>query len=116
MSYRQLLDQRVKINNLITAIEQEADATLRAGGEAKGFELKKGRKVRKVADEHTMLLAMDKKFSLPRDQFYTRKLIGIPAIETILKARLADKDKVAAFLSDHIVVSFSAPSLTYVGE
>lgn len=115
MSIAELMELRLIVANRISKEEERAFEALNNGETVPGFRLKKGRKTRKVANEQALVAAMENKFSLPRDQFYARKLIGVPAIETILKTRLQDKDKVAAFLHDHIRVDFSNPSLEYVG-
>lgn len=116
MSYAECLDLRIQLNNHISAIEADAESRLRNGEEVPGFSLKKGRKVRSVTDEPILVIALEKKFRIPRDRFYTRKLVGIPAIEKILAERNISKLDVAAFLHDHITVGFSASSMVYTGE
>lgn len=115
MTYLELLELRVEVQNAVDRYENEALDKLNQGMKVPGFRLKKGRKTRKVANEATMVNAIVDKFGIERDALFVSKMVGIPAIETLIGTKGINKDKVAVFLTDHVITTFSDPTLNYVG-
>lgn len=116
LTYEQLLDIRLKVNNRITAIEDKALNTLTAGKTVRGFRLKKGRKVRSIPSVPTLITAITEKFPIAKKDLYKKTVLGIPAIEELIVKSGATKEQTAIFLHDHVTVTFSANTLTYVGD
>jgi len=115
LSYNELLQLRLQVDTAVSAIEADAEKKLRAGTKVPGFELKKGRMVRKLADEAVLLQAVETELNMSRDDLFNKTLLGIPAIETLLIPKLGNKAKVAEFMQQHVLSGRSKSTLVYVG-
>lgn len=114
LEYVALLELRLAINNKLAVLDSAALAKLNAGERVIGFRLKKGRKTRRLSNELALVNTLAK--IIDRDKLYTKKVIGIPAIEKLLLAQPnATKSKVALFLDNYVTTTVSDPTLEFVG-
>ncbi len=110
LTYREMLALRVELNNKIDEIEIDAEERLHRGEAVEGFRLKGGRQVRKIKHEGTLAQQL-RDLGLKNGEFYKAKLLGIPALERLLKDKGLSTDN----LTKHIEVSNADPKLEYVG-
>ncbi len=111
MTYAELLEIRVELNNKITEVEIAAEESLLKGNAVEGFRLKAGRQVRKIKHEGTLAQQL-RDLGLKNSDFYQAKMMGIPALEKLLVNSNLSKDN----LTKHIEVSNADPKLEYVGN
>ncbi len=114
LSYKEMLELRLQLNNRLAAFENDAKEKLNQGIAVKGFVLKAGRKVRKVTNENTLVNALGK--YMDYSDIYTAKMVGLPAIEKALKSHKLDGNQIEAMLAPHIDVSLAPSTMVYTGE
>lgn len=120
-AYKELLEQRLRlqqqlepIHAAIALLEQEALESLSAGKPVQGFQLKNGRKSRKVKDEQALVKAVND-LGMTRSSLYDAKLKGVPALEKLF-AQTFTKEVSEALYVENIEVTEGKPSIEYTGE
>ncbi|WAI96143.1 protein of unknown function DUF2800 [Vibrio phage vB_VhaP_PG11] len=113
MTYEQLLEVRLEVNQLIADIERKAYDTISTGEPVKGFRLKEGRKQRKVKNEGLLVQALRGK-GIANGDIYDAKLKGVPALEKMFAKRFSESDA-AILMAQHIETTLTDPKLEYVG-
>jgi hypothetical protein len=119
LSKGELYALRLEVQNYIDQFENAAFNSLKLGIPVKDYELKKGRKSRKI-DNEQVLVAELTAAGIPFGDLYDSKLKGIPALE-----KMADKRDAIAYdmyrhikqlLSNHIITTEGKPSLVFTGS
>lgn len=108
MTYKQMLELRLKLNQEIESIERTAFVTLSKGEECSGFRLKPARRSRKIKDEAALVQFMQERGGCTNRDLYTAKLHGIPTLEKLAQTKGINIDT-------HIEVTLGEPKLEYVG-
>ena len=108
-TYAELLELRNQITDEMASREAAALKRLKLGYEAHGFTLKAGRKSRKLS--HPSILATNLiELGVPADELYTTSIVGIPAIEKLVK-----KYNCTINLEDAIETTEGQPSVVFTG-
>lgn len=118
LTRRELYELRLAVQNNIDQYEEAAMSALKLGIPVDGYELKKGRKSRKIKDEKALVAELTAE-GIPFGDLYQTKLKGIPALEKLVaKAdRYSEVLNAIGFkLSQHIEVTTGDPTLQYVGD
>lgn len=113
-SYSELIQLRAAIEEQIAIQETAVIEKLNQGEQVPGFRFKEGRMTRKVTNEGLLVQTLRDK-GIANSDMYEAKLIGVPALEKLVKAKLtqADADKL---MKRHIDVTYGNPKLEYTGE
>lgn len=113
-SYSELIHLRAAIEEQIAIKETAVIEQLNQGEQVPGFRFKEGRMTRKVTNEGLLVQTLRDK-GIPNSDFYDAKLIGVPALEKLVTAKLpaAEAEKL---LKRHIDVTYGNPKLEYTGE
>jgi len=101
----ELLELRSLIDNTISSIEEVAESSLKNGEDVFGYTLQKGRTSREIINEERMALMLND-LGFSHEDIYETKMRGIPHIETLLKAKNAEKS-----LGGHIRTTTGEPKL-----
>ena len=108
----ELYELRLAVQNNIDQFEGAALSSLKLGIPVQGYDLKKGRKSRKITDEKALVAELTKE-GIPFGDLYDSKLKGIPALEKLTSNR---KDSSVFILDGYIEVTEGKPTLVYTGE
>jgi hypothetical protein len=119
LSKGELYALRLEVQNYIDQFENAAFNSLKLGIPVTDYELKKGRKSRKI-DNEQVLVAELTAAGIPFGELYDSKLKGIPALEKMADKRDAiayDMDRpTGQLLSNHIITTRGKPSLVFTGS
>jgi hypothetical protein len=113
-SYSELIQLRAAIEEQIAIQETAVIEKLNQGEQVPGFRFKEGRMSRKITNEGLLVQTLRDK-GIANSDMYEAKLLGVPALEKLVKAKLtqADADKL---IKRHIDVTYGNPKLEYTGE
>lgn len=107
-SVGEILEKAKDMENWLRDLRALAYSALMEGKPVKGWKLVEGRTSRKIVDEDKAAEALTKE-GVPEDEIFTRKLVGVTALEKLLGAKRA-----AAVLGDLLVKPKGQPSLAPV--
>jgi hypothetical protein len=116
LSKGELYALRLEVQNYIDQFENAAFNSLKLGIPVKDYELKKGRKSRKI-DNEQVLVAELTAAGIPFGELYDSKLKGIPALEKLTEAATQAVGRpIRALLGQHILTTEGKPSLVFTGS
>ena len=105
-----ILEKAKDMENWLRDLRALAYSALMKGEPVKGWKLVEGRSSRKIIDEDRAAEALMKE-GVPEGEIFTRKLIGVTALEKLLGAKRA-----AAILGDLLVKPKGQPSLAPISD
>ncbi len=117
LNYEQLLKLRLTLNDRLTAIEKACEAHLVHNPKLEGwggFKWKKGNKKREIQQLAGLITLLADK-GVAKKELYTVTLLGVPAIEKIMKAKLTEGEFEEAY-EKYIKETPGKKSLNYVGS
>lgn len=106
----ELTELRSIIDIALQAYMQQAQTGLNDGYEINGFKLVAGRKTRTINNKLKCVEILSR-YGLEPEQLYTRALIGLPAIEALLKEGGMDKEEMKTVLDNFVTTTVSDPSV-----
>lgn len=106
----ELTELRSLIDIAIQAYMVQAREGLVDGREIAGFKLVAGRKTRTINNKLKCVEILSR-YGLEPEQLYTRALIGLPAIEALLKEGGMDKEEMRTVLDNFVTTTVSDPSV-----
>jgi hypothetical protein len=119
LSKGELYALRLEVQNYIDQFENAAFNSLKLGIPVKDYELKKGRKSRKIDNEQELVAELTAA-GVPFGELYDSKLKGIPALEKTMRedkslssSRQFNRELI---LKNHILVTEGNPSLVFTGS
>jgi hypothetical protein len=116
LSKGELYALRLEVQNYIDQFENAAFNSLKLGIPVTDYELKKGRKSRKI-DNEQVLVAELTAAGIPFGELYDSKLKGIPALEKLTEAATQAVGRpIRALLGQHILTTEGNPSLVFTGS
>lgn len=113
-SYSELIQLRAALEHEIAKQETAVVEKLNQGEQVPGFRFKEGRMSRKVTNEGLLVQTLREK-GIENSDMYDAKLIGVPALEKLVNAKLTEKEA-EQLLKRHIDMTYGAPKLEYTGE
>lgn len=106
LSKGELYALRLEVQNYIDQFENAAFNSLKLGIPVTDYELKKGRKSRKIDNEQALVADLTA-IGIPFGDLYDSKLKGIPALEKL---------NTGMNLAKHIITTEGKPSLVFTGS
>ena len=115
MPKAELYALRVQVQNYISQFENTALNAFKLGIPVDDYALKPGRKSRLVADEKELVKDLTAE-GIPYNALFTAKLIGVPAIEKLLKGSNLQPETAKTLYDRHIIEAIGNPTLVFTGS
>ncbi len=106
----ELTELRSLIDIAIQSYMVQAKEGLVGGREIAGFKLVAGRKTRTINNKLKCVEVLGR-YGLEPEQLYTQELLGLPAIESLLKEGGMDKEEIQGVLGNFVTTTVSDPSV-----